>query len=191
MSISEKFIEIVAKGDLTEIHTYLANYLITDSKFNEFDEALAYAKSKINVVQDDNNEWYEYDKSRWNVDYLAIQHPRLIDNFSSERIEHIKKVISYVYKIDTQIVAEDKCDNKQDRGTRTGRKVVRTTIKVINEQPIELETERRVNDVGKKLGKKSNDFLKKRNNRFCGYKYIIGVAVLVLVGAILMIVFID
>lgn len=191
MCIDEKFIKVVAQGNSLEIRTYLASHLLLDSKFNDFDEALSYANSKINVLQDDDNKEYEYDSSRWNNEYLARQHSRLIDNFSPERIDHIKKVISYLYKSDTPIVADDKCDNKLDRGTRAGRKVIRTTTRVINVQPIESETERRLNDAGKKLGKKSNDFFQKENNRFGGYKYIIGVGVLVLVVAILMIVFTD
>ena len=64
MCIDEKFIKVVAQGNSLEIRTYLASHLLLDSKFNDFDEALSYANSKINVLQDDDNKEYEYDSRR-------------------------------------------------------------------------------------------------------------------------------
>lgn len=95
--VSEEFKKNVGAGDIVTIRSALVDYLIIDTTFCQFDEALDYAKQLIDVIEsDDGKADYDLVQEHWNETYLNKQKVALMVNFSQKRIDHIKSVIKTV-----------------------------------------------------------------------------------------------
>jgi len=97
MSISTDFERVVANGDLLAIKRYLINYLQRDPSGGLFDEHLHYAQDRIKVIQPHDGGKFETDQSKWSEDYYSTVRVALTDNFSLERISHLKAVVKHLY----------------------------------------------------------------------------------------------
>lgn len=95
--VSEEFKKNVESGDVVAIRSALVDYLIIDTSFRRFDEALDYAKQLIDVIEpDDGKADYDLVQEHWNETYLNKQKVALMINFSQKRIDHIKLVVKTV-----------------------------------------------------------------------------------------------
>lgn len=95
--ISEEFKKNVESGDAVTIRSALIDYLIIDTTFCRFDEALDYAGKVIDVIEpDDGKDNYDFMQEHWNETYLNNQKVALMVNFSQKRIDHMKQVIKTV-----------------------------------------------------------------------------------------------
>lgn len=126
--ISSEFKQNVASFDLDTVRSALIDYLIIDRSFKSFDEALAYAQNTLNVIETFNNE-PPFSEEPWDSNYLNQQKVALMMNFSTERINHIKKVISKVLSDEkgeqTPISYTSHSLSALERtGSRTGKTVV-------------------------------------------------------------------
>ncbi len=99
--ISNEFKENVNSGNVFTIRSALIDYLIMDTSFKKFDEAIEYTKQQhIEILEpfsESETDSIEQNSDKWTNDYLNRQKCGLIDNFSLERIEHLKKVIKKVF----------------------------------------------------------------------------------------------
>ena len=93
--ITEKIKSCVNQSDKKSLHTILSDYLI--ESFEIFDENIQYIQRHINIFEKYDQKEFEKDKEKWNEDYLYFEKGKLIDNFSKERVEHIKDVIRKLY----------------------------------------------------------------------------------------------
>ena len=131
--ISSEFRQNVASGDLDTVRSALIDYLIIDRSFKRFDEALAYAQKTLDIIEPFSNE-PPFSEEPWDSNYLNQQKVALMMNFSTERINHIKKVI-------TKVLPSKEAANHQSSNTpytsgafeRTGSKTGRT---VVSEKPV-------------------------------------------------------
>lgn len=95
--VSEEFRKNVETGNVVTVRSALVDYLIIDTSFQQFDEALDYAGQYMSVVEPDNGQQqFELFKGKWDEAYLSKQKVALMINFSKEKIEHIKQVIRNV-----------------------------------------------------------------------------------------------
>jgi len=95
--VSEEFKQNVESGNVVRIRSALVDYLITDTTFRQFDEALSFAQRQIDVIKPDDGEVdYDLVQEHWDEIYLSKQKVALMDNFSQKRIDHIKQVIKTV-----------------------------------------------------------------------------------------------
>lgn len=94
--ITKKFEEIVKNGNKLEIKVALKNRLLFARDINSFDEMLEYVKRKgIDVYEKHDNRSFPSESSReWNDKLLDKEINDLIDNFSKERIDNIRKLIA-------------------------------------------------------------------------------------------------
>ena len=94
--ITKKFEEIVKNGNKLEIKVALKNRLLFARDINSFDEMLEYVKRKgIDVYEKhDNKSFPSENSSQWNENLLDKEINNLIDNFSKERIDNIRKLIA-------------------------------------------------------------------------------------------------
>ena len=94
--VSEKFKEIVKNGDKLEIKVSLKNRLLFARDIDSFDEMLEYVKRKgIDVYEKHDNRSFPSESSgEWNDKLLDKEINDLIDNFSKERIDNIRKLIT-------------------------------------------------------------------------------------------------
>lgn len=93
VSVSEKFKNAVAAGDLATIRLFLCNTLLLDATFRDFAEMEKLAANVPGLYVPYDQAPMEADQSRWDDDYLARQKIELEYNFCPERIEHVKAVV--------------------------------------------------------------------------------------------------
>lgn len=99
-TITQTFIDCVNKGDVQQLRIMMKNSLFIDRTFKDFDTMEKIAKS-VNGLYDENenDEDMTSDKSKWTDDYLNLMSVKVIDNFSHERIKHLKEVIRYLHPV--------------------------------------------------------------------------------------------
>lgn len=128
--ISEEFKQNVSSGDLDTVRSALIDYLIIDRTFRSFDESLEYAKNSMDILESYNSE-SPFAEEPWNSNYLNQQKVALMMNFSLERIEHIKKVISAAVPEHNTAPRSNESEPQSQQGSRTesrtGKKVVSET----------------------------------------------------------------
>ncbi|MCT8137598.1 hypothetical protein H1D32_07460 [Anaerobacillus sp. CMMVII] len=94
--LSNKFKEAVMARDITRVRLMMKNSLTMDVTFRQFQEMLDYAASIPGLIEPHDGTKFE-GKTSWNEDYASDIKVDLIDNFSSERIAHVKEVQRFVY----------------------------------------------------------------------------------------------
>ncbi len=99
MTISVDFKNFVLESQLSIVRVILKDSLIIDPTFVEFEEMYKYAKSNMdNLLEEFNQERLDYDKNNWTEDYMNNLKVELMNNFSEERLEHLKQICSYLYQ---------------------------------------------------------------------------------------------
>lgn len=95
--ISAEFKKAVQLGDEEKVKIMLKNSLTMDLTFNQFKAMLEYTLNIMpNIVEAHDGTHFE-SKGKWDKDYTSLLKYDLVDNFSAERIAHIKEVQQYVY----------------------------------------------------------------------------------------------
>lgn len=104
--LTNKFKEAVMALDIARVRMMMKNSLTMDVTFRQFQEMLDYAVARIpGLIEVHDGTKFE-GKTTWNEEYASDIKADLIDNFSSERIKHIKEVQNFVYK-DKRLVEEE------------------------------------------------------------------------------------
>ena len=106
--LTNKFFEAVDEKNIGRLRIMMKNSLLVDHSFKQFNEMSKYVKNIEGIYDehDDKQCPFEEDKSKWDKKYMDKQLTRVVDNFSKKRIEHIKKVITYVYENEKKNVNE-------------------------------------------------------------------------------------
>lgn len=161
--ISEEFKKNVESGDVVTVRSALVDYLIIDTTFRRFDEALDYAKQLINVIEkDDGMADYDFVQEHWNEIYLNKQKVALMVNFSQKRIDHVKRVIKTVladkaYSVQKSDTIKESSYVKQ-QGNRTGRTVLSEEVIPRSGQSTEadMNTDTKASKMPSRLDSKAN-----------------------------------
>ena len=97
--VNSKVKQAVDSGDVQQTRTDLLMITLLDRGFygREFDESLKFASENIAGLFDEFDNEAEKPESEWNEDYWNYLYASLMDNFSKERIDLIKKVGKKVY----------------------------------------------------------------------------------------------
>lgn len=99
MTITKDFKEAVSNKNSRMVRIMLKNSLLVDPTFVEFNEMISFAERNIvNLYDKHNNEILIYESNRWSKDYMDEQMVKLINNFSRERIDLLKKICSCLYR---------------------------------------------------------------------------------------------
>lgn len=124
--ISEEFKRNLESGDVVTVRSALVDYLIIDRTFKMFDEALTYASQRLDLIQPFDSDALVFDSTQWDETYLNEQKVALMVNFSTERINHIKKVISAIMP-SASVAPTRAVSSQSSHGKRTGQKTVSET----------------------------------------------------------------
>lgn len=160
--VSQEFKKTVESGNLNRVRSVLLDDLIIDRTFKMFDEALAYANERLDVIQphDDANVGYpiDDDREKWDDRYLSLQSTELMVNFSQDRIDHIKKVIQKVLPPNDETPKKHSESSKKSNGSvhaggqnssgRTGRRVISETEIPSDKSGTEKEKKARAESLG-------------------------------------------
>lgn len=99
MAMSIDFKKDVLDGNLSIVRVILKDSLIIDPTFVEFNHMYRYAKDNMdNLLEEFDDKELDYDKENWTEDYMNGLKVELMGNFSDERLDHLKQIISFLYK---------------------------------------------------------------------------------------------
>lgn len=94
MTITNAFREAVENGNVIGIRIMLKDSLLVDLSFKEFEEMERIASSDVSNLYDmhDGCELL-LNETMWDDNYMNGQMVEVVENFSRERVEHLKKVV--------------------------------------------------------------------------------------------------
>lgn len=97
--MTPKIDEYIKEKDAQALKIALKNRITIDPSFKEFDALIKYIKQHgIELYEKHNGKPFEEDNSKWDKDYMNTELIRLVTNFSVERVNHLRKVVKFVYK---------------------------------------------------------------------------------------------
>ena len=100
MALTSAFYEAIKANNTQLIRIMMKNSLLVDPTFSEFIE-MEKATNLMNGLYDEyDGDMLELDKEKWDDDYMARQMVQVVNNFSHERIEHLKDVVSYLRPVE-------------------------------------------------------------------------------------------
>lgn len=92
--ISQEFKKAVEERDLLRVRIMLKDSLIIDPSFGKFEKMLRCANAEFrDIYVNYDGGQLERNPEKWNQQTLNHELVELVDNFSKERIDHLKKVI--------------------------------------------------------------------------------------------------
>ncbi len=132
MAITNTFRECVEKGEVQKLRIMMANSLIIDYSFSEFNEMEKLARNVPGLYNKQNDKAFIEDKSKWNDDYMNRVDAELIFNFSHERIEHLKQVIHYLHP-----------ENEEDKSNISSGSTMSKRTPKSSERPLSYQEQKR------------------------------------------------
>lgn len=95
--VSSEFQSSIAEKNLLLARIMLKDSMVIDPTFKQFDEMLSYAKARLpEIMVPFDYEPLENDIQKWDMDQMNAELVLLVQNFSDNRILHLKKLISTV-----------------------------------------------------------------------------------------------
>ena len=108
MAVAEEFKSAVSAGNRTMVRIMLKDSLLVDKSFVSFNEMLAYAEKRMDNLYDvHDGEVLIEEPDKWNKDYMNQQLFAVVSNFSKERLNLLKKIVSHVFDFKDCIEAID------------------------------------------------------------------------------------
>ena len=111
MAVTSFFLEAAQGNNVRRVRDMMADSLIRDPLFEEFDEMLGeMGKFSLDPDEPHDGKPFNQDSTAWDKPYLDNLMRDLRLNFSPERVDHVKSVCRYIYseKIEA-IQAERRC----------------------------------------------------------------------------------
>lgn len=100
MALSDDFKEAVLQNKKTKVRIMMKDSLLMDSTGATFDEMANYA-AKPGFMDEHDGEVFK-PSAEWNEDYLNEQMVAVVNNFSAERIDLLKKMVKKLYEKDSE-----------------------------------------------------------------------------------------
>lgn len=95
--ISPEFESAVLERNYLRVRIMMKDALLLDTSFAKFNEMLKYSMKLLHgVLVPFDNDYLENNEGKWDVDLMNRELVELVNNFSGERIKHLKKVIPKV-----------------------------------------------------------------------------------------------
>jgi hypothetical protein len=128
MVLTNEFIEAVENKKKTRVRIMLKDTLLVDPSFRVFNEMLEYAECHILDLYDKHNEEELNNNSLlWDEDYMNQQMVAVVSNFSKERVDLLKKIVTKLYEHKIQ---NDISGNYETANTETSVKVTENDNKL-------------------------------------------------------------
>lgn len=112
MALTKAFYEAVQSGNIRRVRIMMKDSLIVDTSFKEFEEMKTAASSMNGLYDIHDNREFITDKSKWNDDYMNRLLVQLVNNFSHERITHLKNVIRQLHPMISTAKSTSSATNK-------------------------------------------------------------------------------
>lgn len=118
MAVSKDFIEAVEQKKITKVRIMMKDNLLIDTSFKSFDEMLDYAQKSIPELVVAHDGETSKPQPDWDEDYLNEQMVAVVNNFSNERINLLKKMIKNSEE-DKNVQTEQRTSNGQESFSST------------------------------------------------------------------------
>lgn len=121
MALTNAFYEAVNSNDVCLVRIMMKDSLLVDLTFKEFEEMEKVATQSMKDLYDEHDgRKFELNEENWNDKYMNKQMVQVVNNFSHERIKHLKDVVHYLRPIAKTEQNIRKTQMKKD--TKTNRK---------------------------------------------------------------------
>lgn len=98
MAITKEFEDAVSNGDKLLVRIMLKDIMLIDTTLKKFDEMLTYAERRMDCIYDvHDDEILLQTQAKWTKEYLNNQMVAVVNNFSKERIELLRKMVQFLY----------------------------------------------------------------------------------------------
>lgn len=107
--LSPEYKASVSNRNLLRTRIMLKDSLVVDPTFAQFNEMYGYAEKNFTDLLDIYDDGFlEKDESKWNKDVMNEELSQLVANFSRQRIEHLKKVVASVLKLEAEKITNER-----------------------------------------------------------------------------------
>jgi hypothetical protein len=120
MAITDSFRSGVSEGNVKIIRIMMKNSLLFDPTFVEFEEMERFTKNMPDLYDRHDGSELISDKSAWDDDYMNKLMVQVVDNFSPERLGHLKEVVRYLRPVDPARANAAPPGDKPPGGKRSG-----------------------------------------------------------------------
>lgn len=97
MKFSKEFIDAVEESNILRLKLMLKNSLVLDPSGVKFDEMMAEVTKKIPSFMDNHDGELFKPEVEWDENYFNEQAVKVVDNFSVNRVELLKKIVQKLY----------------------------------------------------------------------------------------------
>lgn len=95
MALTQEFISAVSQGNLLRVKIMLKDSLLVDTSFEQFNEMIAYTRSRsLDIWISDNDDDEVFSNSPDDLNAILAG---LVNNFSHRRVNHLKGMITLIY----------------------------------------------------------------------------------------------
>lgn len=96
MALTYTFFEAIKSENLRRIRIMMKDSLLIDPSFEEFEEMEKEAKQVRGLYEEHDGRELIMDRSQWDDFYMDKLMVQVVNNFSYERIKHLKDVVRYL-----------------------------------------------------------------------------------------------
>ncbi len=96
MAVTNVFREAVASNSVRKVRIMMEDSLLVDPTFMKFEEMERIAASIDSLYDRHDGRSFRQDKNSWNDAYMEELMVQAIENFSHERLNHLKEVVRYL-----------------------------------------------------------------------------------------------
>lgn len=113
MAISPEFMDAVNNNNGLLTRIMLKDSMVVDPTLEQYNERIKYASAHMSDLFDlHDGEKLNYDVSAWTKNYMNQELVALIDNFSRERLDLLKKMVRHIYKDDVERIQQKRNDQR-------------------------------------------------------------------------------
>lgn len=112
MKLTNEFDEAILLGDVLSVRIMMKDSLLVDRTFTEFNQMEKEASKLEGLYDKHDGCTFNQNKEKWDYEYMNELMVEVIDNFSHERIEHLKEVVRYLRPITEETIKTQKLDSR-------------------------------------------------------------------------------
>lgn len=96
MALTNTFYESVKEGNVRHVRIMMKDSLLVDLTFTDFNNMEKASDSMVGLYDKHDGREFILDTAQWNDDYMSKLMVQVVNNFSHERIDHLKEVVRYL-----------------------------------------------------------------------------------------------
>lgn len=128
MGLTKAFYEAVDSGDVQSVRIMMKDSLLIDPSFDQFDEMEKKANSLQDLYEAHDGRDFQ-DKKTWDDNYMNKLMVQVVNNFSHERVEHLKEVVHHLRPVSNSMagsgfsnsnsqIIKSKCEKEQQQNQK-------------------------------------------------------------------------